>query len=170
MNRIEFDATLEEVADVNMRLVRNTKAFRRSRAQYRWAAGAVIAGVLAVTLQDRVSTFSLVALGAISGFLAAYLYGRWYERSLSRSYMRMISELYGGAPTVRCAFESRDHMLWTKVGSTEMSFPWSDRVAVNDVGDSIEVWFNPGLAVVRNRAFRTDADRRAFLDAVRSRS
>ena len=28
------------------------------------------------------------------------------------------------------------------------------------------LWFNPGIAVVRDRAFRNDEERRAFLNAV----
>ena len=165
VSRIEFDATHEEVADVNMRLLLSTKAYRRSRLQYQWAVGVVVAGVLAVTVEEHLSTPSVIALSAVCGFLSGYLYGPLYERSVRASYLRMVSELYGGASTVRCTFELRYDVLWTKMGSTELAFAWSDRVAINDAGDCIEVWFNPGLAVVRNRAFQTEADRRTFLEA-----
>lgn len=34
----------------------------------------------------------------------------------------------------------------------------------------IEVWGNPGLAVVRNRAFHSDSERRVFVETARSKS
>ena len=40
---------------------------------------------------------------------------------------------------------------------------------VHDDGNLVELWFDPGLAVVRNRAFSRDEDRREFIEAVTKR-
>jgi hypothetical protein len=169
-NRVEFDATLEEIADVNMRLVLSTDAYRRGRRQSQWTTGLIVAGVLAVTLQDHISPTGIAALSALSGFLCASLYGAFHERGVRQSYVRVVRELYGDAATVQCAFELRDDAFWGKTGNMEVSFPWSDRVSVNDKGDCLEVWSNPGLAVVRNRAFHSDSERQVFVETVRRRS
>jgi hypothetical protein len=133
-NRVEFDATLEEIADVNMRLVLSTDAYRRGRRQSQWTIGLIVTGILAVTLQDHISPTGIAALSALSGLLCASLYGAFHERWVRQSYVRVVRELYGDAATVQCAFELRDDAFWGKTGSMEVSFPWSDRVSVNDKG------------------------------------
>jgi hypothetical protein len=51
-----------------------------------------------------------------------------------------------------------------------LSFAWSGLARVNDASDSIELWFSRGgLAVIRNRVFPTNEDRKAFLDTVEDR-
>jgi hypothetical protein len=48
--------------------------------------------------------------------------------------------MYGGADVVHCEFELRDDSL---------------------------MWFSPGLALIRDRAFQTREQRQAFLDSAR---
>lgn len=170
VNRVEFDATLEEIADVNMRLVMSTMTYRRGRRQSQWTVGVIIAGIVAVALQNHASPIAIAALTALSGFLSGSLYGVFHERGVRQTYTRLMHELYGNATTVPCAFELRDDVFWGKTGDVEVFFPWSDRISISDSGDSIEVRCNPGLAVVRNRAFHSDSERQAFLQAARSKS
>jgi hypothetical protein len=49
----------------------------------------------------------------------------------------------------------------------EISFPWARLTRVTELPDAIEVWFDPGLVVIRDRAFHTPEERQAFLAAVR---
>jgi hypothetical protein len=78
-----------------------------------------------------------------------------------------VNEMYGGAEVVRYEFEVRDDVLWSRSVHAEISFPWSRLTRVTDRPDSIELWFDPGLAVVRNRAFQTQEERRDFLESVK---
>ena len=48
MKRVEFDSTLDEVVDANMRLVQHTAAYRRQRRQWQWVVGLCVAAGLAV--------------------------------------------------------------------------------------------------------------------------
>src|SRR5262245_7925852 len=112
VNRIEFDATLEEIADVNMRLVLSTNAYGRDRLHSKWAIGVIVAGIVAVTLQDHLSPIAIAPLSAVSGFLCASLYGVFYDQWVRESYMRVVRELYGDATMVPCAFELRDDVFW----------------------------------------------------------
>jgi hypothetical protein len=159
VKHVEFDATLEEVADVNMRLLLNTKAYRRYLSQSQWAVGVVVAGVLAVMLEGHVSTALVVGLSAVCGVLSGYLSGSLYEGSVRRSYMRVVSELYGNVPTVPCTFELRENVLWSKMGSTECLFrgltewPLATRAIASRCGSTrVLQWF------VTERFARTRTD------------
>jgi hypothetical protein len=170
VNRVEFDATLEDIADVEMRFVRGTKTYRRGRRQSQWTVAVIVAGILAVTLQDHISPTGIAALSGLSGFACASLYGAYYERWVKQSYLQWAHDLYDGASTVPCAFELRDDVFWGKTGNIEVGFPWPEGVSLDDRGDCIEVWCHPTLAVIRNRAFRSDSERQVFLHTARSKS
>jgi hypothetical protein len=168
VNSVEYDATLDELADVQMRVVKSTATYRRQRRESQWAIGVIVCGVLAVLLEGQVPIALVVMSSVACGGAAAYLYGKLHERYILRHYRRMVRELYRGVSSIRCAVDLREKVVWTKTGGTEVSFPWSGRTAVKNNADSIEMWFDPGLVVVRNRAFRTEAERAAFLHTVRN--
>jgi hypothetical protein len=174
-HQVEFDVTLDEVVDANMRLVEHTAAYRKPRTHYQWVAGVCVAGGLAVGILKgsevpSYATLAVASCAALFGGLAlGTLYGRYHDWHVRRSYRRLVSELYGGTERIACAFEVRDDALCCRSVHGDTSFPWSQLTRVEDVPGSIELWFNPGLAVVRDRAFRTQEERREFLEAVRHR-
>jgi hypothetical protein len=173
VHHVEFDVTLDEIVDANMKLVEHTVAYRKPRMHYQWVAGVCTGGGLAVGIlrgNEVPSYATLVAAScaALFGGLAlGWLYGRYHDWHVRRSYRRLISELYGGTERILCEFEVRDEALWCRSVHGETTLLWSHLTRVEDVPGSIELWFNPGLAVVRDRAFRTHEERRAFLGAVR---
>jgi len=171
--QVEFDSTLDEIAEVNMLLVEHTNTYRQQRRESQWAVGLCVAGGLVVILASRAYSPSYAALalaavaGVIGGVAAALLYGRFHGWYVRRHYRRMMQEMHGGAEQVHFEFELRDEVLSIRSMQTELTFPWSRLARVNDTPGSIELWFDPGLAVVRDRAFRTAEERTRFLDAVR---
>jgi hypothetical protein len=173
VNRVEFDSTLDEIVDANMRLVQHTATYRQQRTHYQWFVGVCVAGGLAASILTRneVPSYAMSAVAAcaalISGVVLGTLYGRYHDRHVRRRYRRVVDEMYGGAEVIHCELEVRDNALWSRSVHSEISFPWTHLTCVKDVPGSIELWFNPGLAVVRDRAFRTQEERQAFLGAVR---
>lgn len=174
MRRVEFDSTLDEVIDVEMRMVQRTAWYRQERNQYQWCVGVCCAGVLAVNILRADGAPSLAALAIapiaalIGGLTLGALYPRCHDWYVRRRYRRMVSEMYGGAEVVHCEFEARDDVLWSRSVYAEVSLPWSRLTGVKNLPGSIELWFNPGLAIIRDRAFQTREERQAFLDAVRA--
>jgi hypothetical protein len=172
ITRVEFDSTIEEVVDANMKLLQHTATYQTQRRHYQWFVGVCAAGGLTVNLLGwtRVPSYAQVALAAVAapivGVIGFHLYGRYHDWWARRGYRSIVEEMYGTAP-IHCEYELRDEMLWSRALQMEMSFPWSRLTRVQDTSGSIELWFNPGLAIVRNRAFESDDDRRAFLDAAR---
>lgn len=173
VRRVEFDSTVDELVDVNMRLVEDTAAYRRPRRQSQWTVGVCVAGGVAFILLRWSAAPSLAVLAfvlcvaLVGGAAAGISYGWYYDRYVRQHYRRMLNEMYGGEEAVHWEFEVRQDILWTRSKHAEVVFPWSRLRRIRDVPGSIELWFDPGLTVVRDRAFSSLEDRRAFLDAVR---
>ena len=174
MNHIEFDSTLDEIVDVNMRLVEHTAAYRQQRTRFQWAVGVCVAGALVaiILVQTEMPSYAALAIASSAalggGVAVGFLYGRYHDRHVRHYYRRIAKEMYGGVEQVHWEFELRKDALWTKSAHAEVSFPWVRLTRVNDTQGSIELWFDPGLAVVRDRAFPTEKDRERFLDAVKN--
>ena len=86
---------------------------------------------------------------------------------MRRQSKRVFAELLGGSADVRCDIELRQEGVWTAQSGVEVTFPWSSAAGVEDTGDAVELRFNPGLVVARNRAFRDNAERLRFIEQAR---
>jgi hypothetical protein len=174
VTRVKFDATLNEIVDTNLRIVQPTVAYRHTRRQYQWLFGVCVAGGLAVGALhgDEVPSYTTLAIvscaALLAGLASGTVGGRFYDWYARRHYARVISEMYGPSDVVHVEVELRDDAFWCKSIHSEVSFPWSRLVRIQDSPGSIELWFSPGLAVIRDRAFQTQDERHAFLDAVKS--
>jgi hypothetical protein len=173
IKRVEFDATLDDFVDVNMRMVKATATYRQARSSYRWLFALVVAGTLAVVILrgDEVPSYLRIAMAALvaaaGGLVSGIFGGRFYDSYVSGHYRRMLRELFGTANALRCEFELRDEILWSRTIHSEVSFPWSRLTRVQDLPGAIELWFSPGLVVIRDRAFETPQHRETFLQGVR---
>jgi hypothetical protein len=175
--RVEFDTTLDEIVDTQLRATRLTKAGRSWRRRAVVGAG-VSAGVLftgvvflALSIRAdaaRVTDFAIAAVGGLvigSGW--GRTYGRIYDWWVRRRTGRFIAEWLGGKGPFRCEIELRLRGPWVRMASVETAYTWTDATYVEDKPDSIEVRFLAGLIVVRNRVFQTPFSRQRFLQEVR---
>ena len=170
-----FDATLDEVVDVGRRLSTGTAAYQRQRVQAQWQFGVVFvvaATYVFVSRRGDVSGLECLILAAVllpvgAGMVFGYRrFHDWYTR---RAYRRMVSELLGGAGEIRCDFAVHDDRLLCMTPHGETALPWSRAVRVHAEGPDVELWFSPGLAIVRGRAFHSPEHRAAFVAAVTAR-
>ena len=171
--RVEFDATIDECVDVQLRLVSRTKEFRRQRWRSSWAFGASGAAVLTVIATIEAGHFSptiaFVSIGAavILGVIFGWLFGGYYDSYVRRHSRKMLDEMFRGAERIRCETELRPQGLWSRSHDTEISFAWQRLREIVDAEHGIELWFDPGLAIIRSRAFDTPERRHEFLQRVR---
>jgi hypothetical protein len=178
VHRIQFDATLDEVVDASMRLTTRTQAFRAYRARAVWIAGGCLSAALLAMVyfrsrQEDVEVSAVIwgilvifALALGTGF--AYSYGRYINWTMRRQYKRIVAERFGGEADVRCDIEVGREGVRVVQKGVEMMFPWSNVAGIEETEHGIELRFNPGLVVARNRAFRDDAERRRFLEQARA--
>jgi len=166
--RVEFEATLDDLVDANLRLARSTRAFRSSRRRSIWFSRIVPAAAFVyfrtpylddLTAGGRVA---LVAALAVAGWLFGLVFARYYDWVVTRQYREVVAELLGDAQTVSGVIELRQDEVWTEQNGTQSTFPWSRSAGVEDTGDAIELRFNPGIVVVRNK-YLADADQRVRL-------
>jgi len=171
--RATFDATIDEVTDVGMRLVTSTDTYRRQR---RFAAiacgGSCVAAIVATTGWragwNPTSLAIAAAVGLPVGIVCAVAYGWYHDKYVERHTRRVYREMYRGASTIRCEIEARPDALWCRTDDVEITLPWSHLKRVSEIPDAIEFWFDPGLAVVRNRGFSSETDRQRFLETARA--
>lgn len=170
-----FDATLDEVVDVGMRLSTGTAAYQRQRVRAQWQFGVVFvvaATYVFVSRRGHVSGLEWLILATVllpvgAGMVFGYRWFHdWYTR---RAYRRMVAELLGGVAQVRCDFAVCEDRLLCKTPHGETALPWSRAICVHADGSDLEMWFDPGLAIVRARAFRSLEHRAAFVAAVTTR-
>jgi hypothetical protein len=172
LERFGFDATLDEVIDANMRLVQHTVAYQHQRKGYQWVTGLCAAGGVAVGILrgHQLPSYAMLAIAFCAALVLGVgfgtLYGHYHDWHVRRGYRRLVDEMYGGAKIIRCDFELTEDGLCGKSVHSETSFPWSRLTRVADLPGSIELWFSPGLVVIRDRAFQTQEERREFLAAV----
>ena len=167
--KIAFDATLDDIVDAGMRFSKQSVSLRRARINAIavvgfMSAGGVLAGVL--FRADRITTFLVVVVGAVAiafGLIAALVYRLFYDRSSRHRLRQVASEQLAGAASFHCEIELRPEVLWLKQGGTEVSFPWTEALAMHESSDAIELRFKGGLVVARSRAFSADVERRAFV-------
>ena len=143
-----------------------------------WVAGGCLFAAILVTVFIRARQGVVDVSGAMWAVLLGvalvigagfgYLYGLYYDRAMRRQYRRLVHEQLGGALQVRCEIELRPEGVWVVQKGLEMTFPWSNAVAIDDTGDAIELRFSPGLVVARNRAFRDTCERTVFFERARA--
>jgi hypothetical protein len=171
--RVEFDATLDEFVDVNLRLAYRTNAFRQQRWRSAAAFGASFAIVLGLMTVSEAGRFSpmiamaAIGAGAVSGSLFGWWYGSYYDSYVRRHTRRMLKEMFRGAEEMRCEMELRPEGLWSKSFDTEIILSWKRLREIVDAEHGIELWFDPGLALIRSRAFDNPELRQLFIKRVR---
>jgi hypothetical protein len=170
--RVEFDATIDECVDAQIRMANRTKTYRRRRRE-RVLLGIMVAVVFAVTILVLASYVTVldvaVAVGGGLGFglLSSYLYGIYFDWHVRHYGRRLTKEMYGGASTVRFEIELRPDAVWAKSRGTEISFAWTSLTGIENAEHGIELWFDPGLVIVRSRAFASADARQQFLERAR---
>ena len=172
--RIEFDATLDEVADVGIRIVRHTGAYQSARRRTQWIFGATLTllflvGSGALGQADSAGDWAIIlGVGIGVGLGAGVLYGGLHDRWVRNHHRQVVAEMHAGATSVHCEVALRPENLWIKQNDLEQVFPWHRTTMVNDSGDAVELWFAQGLVVLRNRVFASPATRREVLESARA--
>ena len=176
LQRIVYEATVDDAVDVGLRLAKRTKAFRR-QVQFSIILVGVLMAVAAIALSvytappvNSVDLLLVVLLAAVFGILMAALFRRFFDKEIRKQHRRIVLEQFGGKASFQSELELRPDAVWVRQAGMEMVFPWALCTSVEDNTDDIELNFTPGICVVRNRHFVSSADRQAFLDTARSLS
>jgi hypothetical protein len=170
--KIEFDATIDELVDVHLRLTADTAANRSQRRLSQLFTALCAAGVFATSVPWHTrQPLGLLVAFAVGGtlLLAAavwFVQGRVHDWYVRRHAYRALLETYG--EDAHWVFEIRDDGLWSRARDVELLLPWSGLTRITEA-DDVELWFDTGLAAIRARALSSADDRQRFLTAVKQK-
>lgn len=171
-SRVEFESTVDEDVDVQIRLANSMESFTRQRRGHvrRTALSATAAAPVGLLIgfghiPSAAVVVSVTAFGALVGVGLGPLVGRYFDWRVRRGARRMVDELRSGAVTVHQEIALRSDGLWCRSRGVETLLPWSKFSRTNDTAEAVELWFSlPALARVPDRAFRSREHRLEFVD------
>ncbi len=164
--KVRFDFTLDDLVDAAERGTANSKLVRG----WRWRetiVAAALGGVIAYVLKSG-SHDTKVVSAIIGALIAAAIYSLAATRSRKGRLRKLFQERFGGEGPYPFEIELTPAALVTTQAGTRTEHAWSGIVEVRDGPDAIDfVARGAGIIVVRNRAFRSDGERREFLELAR---
>jgi hypothetical protein len=168
---VEYETTIDEIADAHLRAYARSKMAKRLRWQSTFWVGALTSLLLYLLLTLRGASlpdrFAFAALGVV---IAVGGYSLNYRRSLKRRVIRHLREQLATEAPIRFAVELREDCIWTKQGGTQLSFDWDNVSQIVDAGDAVELrMFNGGFVMVRNKGFPSGDSRQEFMSIANKR-
>jgi hypothetical protein len=171
--RVEYDETIDECVDDQVRLLNRATTYAKRRRRDRVLMGITVALFFGATILVTATDVALLELavalggGVVFGALSAYSYGFYFDWHVRHHARRFIKDMMKGASTIPFEIELRPDAVWTKSRDVEIRFAWSSLTGIEDAEHGVEFWFDPGLVLVRSRAFASGDARRQFLERAR---
>ncbi len=167
--RAEFEATIDDFVDVQMRMLGRSQVARGWWRRELWLSAVITGGGLFILLGIGRSS-PPVSYRATFAILWAVIYSLFFKRWMGAQRVfrvrRYLREYLGEGP-VKVIVELRPQGLWTRQADTEMLFDWKNATAVEELPTGVEVVFRNGAVVARDRGFAGPVDRAAFANRAR---
>ncbi|HET9467799.1 MAG TPA: hypothetical protein VFO48_05285 [Vicinamibacterales bacterium] len=173
LQRIVYDATVDDACDVAWRMSNRSPAFRKQIRTTIVIAGIATALVVFVFFaffeNNRTPTMLVVIFGisAVCGVLGTALFRRQFTKEIFKQQRKVVADQFGGRPSIRSELELRSDAVWVRQAGMEMVFPWDVCTSVVDNANDVELNFAPGICVIRNKDFASPAERQQFLETAR---
>ena len=165
---IRFESTIDEAVDVQIRLVRQSDYFRRTKRRgYFWAPVLFLGGYFAIP-----ETWSIkLVVATLASVTFILIYPRIYDKTLRKRTRNYLAEQLGTDEPIPCEFEFTKEALTFRMTGNEIKFQWSTVKEINDNGDDIEiVTHTGGMAVLRNRFFSSPNQKDEWLKYARDKT
>jgi hypothetical protein len=172
--RASFDYSLDEAVDANTRFMRGSAVGQAVRRRSIRSTGVALAALLFafaafnMTSPTPGALISAALVSIAAGIVGATIHAVMYDWAIRRRVRRFVRDHVNEANVLRCEIELRPDGAWVRQPYGEMLFDWGEAVAVTDPGDAIELHFERGFVLARNRAFATAAERESFLSRARA--
>jgi hypothetical protein len=162
--RIEYETTLDEIADTHLRVAERSKLARRRRwLDTLWVA-VLTAAFLVLWLSLRGATLTEICIYAgLGALLGSGAYWLNFRRGMKRRVLKHLQEQMQGDDPLHFAVELRDDCIWAQQGTTKLLFEWSNVVEITDSPEGIEIYMRDGgFVFVRSRGFPDQEAREQF--------
>jgi hypothetical protein len=167
--KVEFNYTIEDMVDVQLRLLKSSRAARA----WRWRdlvmtsllTGAFLFAVIPEGITGR------IIMGSIGLLLGGVLYPILNEITVKRRLRNWCEEHVGSDKTFTCEVELTQSGIHTKSNGTQIIYAWENLKDIKETEDSVDIYFEKGgLLAVRNRAFASPDEHRRFIDLTKQYS
>lgn len=168
---IEYETTLDEVADTHLCVASRSKLARRTRWRSTLWTAVLTAVLVFLLLSLRAATLGeRYVIAGFSAVVGAGVYWFRYPRSMKRRILKYLREQSQTDGPLRFAVELREDCIWTKLGATQLSFEWPNVGEILDSTDGIEFRMRDGgLVFVRGGGFPSQTAREQFKEIANQR-
>ena len=161
--RVQFEFTLDDVVDVQLRILKRSPAARA----WRWrdlVVTALLSGVLLFAIIPGETTSRLI-VGLIGLMLGALFYPIVNENTVKRRLRKLVQENAGPEKVFICEVELSESGVHTRQNGMEIIYRWENVKEVQETKDSVDIYGEKGgLVVVRKRAFNGSAEQQHFIE------
>jgi hypothetical protein len=161
--RVQFNYTIEDIVDVQLRLLKRSRAARA----WRWrdlVMTSLLTGVFLFAVIPEGITGRII-MGSIGLLLGAVLYPVLNEMTVKRRLRKWYEENAGSDKTFTCEVELNESGIHTKSNGTQIIHAWENVKEIKDTEESVDFYFEKGgLLVVRKRAFTSPGEDQHFIE------
>jgi hypothetical protein len=164
--RVRFEYNQEDIVDASKRFLARSKAVNAwQRQDLIWFALLVGSAAFAVFYR---SPMAAVFVGLSAAILCVVLAKAFYESRLEKRLGKIVRESHGDKNLFVCEVALTADGLFTRGDNTRTVTEWKDVEEIVVTEDTIDIFAkHHGGVIVRNRAFKSDAERQQFIDLAR---
>ena len=161
--RVQFEFTIDDVVDVQLRVLRHSRAARSWRWRDQLLTSLLTGTMLFAIVPEEITVRIIV--GAIGLVLGAVLYPTLNERTVKRRLRKLCEENAGSDRVFLCQIELEESAIHTKQNGMEIIYPWVTVKEIRETNDSVDIYTQKGgCVVVRKRAFTRPGEQQQFIE------
>lgn len=164
--RVEFNYTIDDMVDVQMRLLKRSRAARAWRWRDLILTSLISGSFLFAVIPEGIT--GRIIVGTIGLLLGAVLYPVLNDMTVKRRLRKWCEENAGSDKIFTCEVELNQSGIHTKSNGTRTIYAWENVIEIKETEDSIDIYSERGgLVVVRKRAFTSPGDHQRFIDVAK---
>jgi hypothetical protein len=170
--RIRFDATVDELIEVQERVLERSKVARswqRQGAIFSAFQNGFYVGTLTFIIVYMVSTLLPALILSIGLFVITSIASWYFHHEIVRQRLyKYFREQFGDRETIPFELELREAGIWTNQLGVQSMVEWANIEEINLTEETIEFYMRGGgVTFVRKRAFSSTEEHQRFIDAAR---
>jgi hypothetical protein len=168
--RVQFEFTPDDLIDASRRFLARSKVV----ASWRWKGlgySAFFIWLLVFTLCTYFYRRPVMGalIGLVAAGLSALMYPSSHRKAVEKRLLKFNRERFGEANSFLCEVELTAEGVWVRAMNLQVVYEWASVEEIQETSDSVDIFTRDGGGVVvRNRAFETPADKKAFLELARA--
>jgi len=161
--RVEFNYTIEDIVDVQLRLLKRSRAARAWRLRDLVMTSLLTGAFLFAVIPEEIT--GRLIMGSIGLLPGAVLYPLLSQMTVKRRLRKWCEENAGSDKTFTCQVELNESGVHTESNGTRILHAWEKVKEIRETEDSVDIHFEKGgLLVVRNRAFTSSGEHHQFIE------